>query len=55
MFGEFVDEGVEEVGGGGAGGGDLFFQFVYQSHQLIDFGDDTLLLGEGWEGHWRRA
>ena len=46
---EFGDEGGEEVGGGGAGGGELRFQRVHQGHQLIHFGHDPALFGEGWE------
>ena len=47
--GEFGDEGLEEVLGGGAGGGELRFQLVHQGHQLIHFGHDPALFGEGWE------
>ena len=50
--GEFGDEGREEVGGGGAGGGELRFQRVHQGHQLIHFGHDPALFGEGWDGDW---
>lgn len=44
---EFGDEGREEVGGGGAGGGNLRFQGVHQGHHLLHFGKDPALLGEG--------
>jgi hypothetical protein len=50
--GEFGDEGGEEVRGGRAGGGELRFQRVDQGHQLLHFGHDALLFGEGWE--WDR-
>jgi len=44
---EFGDEGFEEVRGGGAGGGELRFQLVYQGHQLIHFGPFVVALGAG--------
>lgn len=47
--GEFGNEGGEKVGGGGAGGGELRFQRVYQCHQLLYFCHDQALFGEGWE------
>ena len=50
LSGEFGDEGGEEVRCGGAGGGELGLQLVDQGHQLIHFGDDTALFGEG--GDW---
>ena len=31
--------------------GEARFQPVAQGHQFIDFGDDAVLLGEGWEGN----
>lgn len=43
------DEGIEEVFGGVAGGGELRFQLVHQGHQLIHFGYDSALFGEWWE------
>jgi hypothetical protein len=49
LIGEFCHEGVEEIFGGGAGGGELRFQLVHQGHQLICFGHDPALFGEGWE------
>jgi hypothetical protein len=45
--GEFGDEGGEEVRGGGAGSGELRFQRVHQGHQLLHFGHDPALFGEG--------
>ena len=47
---EFVDYGVEQVGGGGAGRGELRFQCVHQGHQLVHLGHDPALFGEGWDG-----
>jgi hypothetical protein len=47
--GQFGDEGFEEVRGGGAGSGELRFQLVHQGHQLIHFGHDPALFGEGWD------
>ena len=47
---EFGDEGGEEVGGDGAPGGELGFQGVHQGHQLLHFGHDPALFGEGREG-----
>ena len=47
--GEFGYEGGEEVRGGGAGGGELHFQLADQGHQLLHFGHDPALFGEGWE------
>ena len=46
---EFGDEGGEEVRGGGAGCGELRFQRVHQGHQLLHFGHEPALFGEGWE------
>ena len=43
---QFRHEGVEEVGGGGAGGGEAGFPLVHQGHQVIDFGDDPPLFGD---------
>jgi len=50
--GEFGDEGLEEVLGGGAGGGELRFQLVHQGHQLLHFGHDPALFGEGGAANW---
>jgi hypothetical protein len=55
LVGEFGDEGGEEVRGGGPGGGDLRFQLVHQGHQLIQFGHDPALFGEGWDGRYESA
>ena len=46
------DGGLEELGGGGAGGGELGFQGVHRGHQFIHFRHDPALLGEGWDGDW---
>lgn len=46
---EFGDEGGEEVRGGGAGGGELLLQRVHQGHQLLHFGHDPALFGEGFQ------
>lgn len=49
----FGDEGEEEVCGGDAGGGELRFQRVHQGHQLLHFGRDPALFGEG--GEWEQV
>ena len=41
--------GGEELGAGGFGLGEFGFQGVAQGQQLGDLGDDSLLLGEGWQ------
>lgn len=46
---KFSHKGFEEVRGGVAGGGELRFHLVHQGHQLIHFGHDPALLGEGWK------
>jgi len=51
VSGEFGDERFEEVRTGGAGGGELLFQMVHQSHQLLYLHHDPLLLGEGRQGN----
>jgi hypothetical protein len=53
LSGEFGDEGGEEVRSGGAGGGELVLQLVDQGHQLIHFGHDPALFGEGGMGSGR--
>ena len=53
--GEFGDQGIEEVGGGGSGGDKLGFQLVHQGHQVIHFGHDAALFGQGWECHFETA
>lgn len=50
LDGELGDEGVEEVRGGGAGGGELSFQRVHQGHQLVHLRHNPLLLGK--RGEW---
>ena len=44
-----MKDGFEEAAAFGLGGGELRFQPVAQGHQLVRFGDDALLFGEGWE------
>ena len=46
----FFEDGLEEVGGVGAGVRDLRFQRLAMRHQRLHSGDDGRLLGEGWEG-----
>ena|GEM_PF-1375855 len=46
LGGQLGDESGEELFLGGAGGGQLRFQFVHQSHQLIHLGYDAALFGE---------
>ena len=55
LGGEFGYEGGEEVRGGGAGGGELRFQRVHPGHQLLHFGHDPALFGEGWDFLFMRA
>ena len=45
-----MEDGFEEAAGFGLGGGELGFEAVAEGHQLVDLGDDAVLLGEGWEG-----
>ncbi len=45
-FGEFIDDGGKDVGGGGAGGGELRFHRVDQGHQLLHLRHDPALFGE---------
>lgn len=42
-----VKDGFEEAAALGLGGGELRFQAVAEGHQLVDFGDDAVLFGEG--------
>lgn len=45
-----MEQGFEEAAAFGVGDGELRSQPVAQNHQFIDFGDDAMLLGDGWEG-----
>ena len=49
---EFGHDGLHEVRSRGARGDDLSVQLVHQGHQLLHFGHDPALFGEGW--HWNR-
>ncbi len=44
-----MHSGGEELGAGGFGLGEFGFQGIAQGQQIGDLGDDSLLLGEGWE------
>ena len=44
-----MSEAVGEIQLGGLGGSENGFELVAKGHQLIDFGDDAVLFGEGWE------
>ena len=46
-----VEGGVEEVGGGGLGGGEPGFQRVVQAQQRIRLSHDPLSFGEWWNCH----
>ena len=46
-----MEDSFEEAAAFGLGGGELRFQPVAEGHQFIDFGDDTMLFGEGWKGN----
>ena len=46
---DLVEGGVEEVGGGGARGGEPGFQRVAPARQLVHFRHDPLLFGRRWE------
>lgn len=48
----FVDDSFEDAAAFGLGSGELRFEPVAQGHQFIHFGDDAMLLSEGWE--WKR-
>ena len=43
-FEELEEGGIEQVGGGGFGGGEVGFELVAPTHEFLDFGDDALLL-----------
>ena len=45
-----MERGFEEPAADGLAGSELRFQPVAQGHQLIDLGDDAVLLGEGRKG-----
>ena len=47
-----MNDGVEQLGCRGAGRLLLSLQFVDDFHELLHFGDDAALLGEGWETHF---
>lgn len=47
------DEGVGEMELSGLGGLEARFEAVAQRHQLIDFGDNQLLLVERRNGDWQ--
>ena len=53
LSGELSDESGKEVRGGSAGGGELRFQRVHQGQQMLHFGHDPALFGEGWDGNWK--
>lgn len=44
---QFSHQCVEQASGGGAGLIEADFPVVYQGHQLINLGDDSVLFGEG--------
>ncbi len=46
------DDGVGEVGLGGLGVFDPRLEGVAQGHEFIDFGDDAVLFGEGWQWNY---
>ena len=48
----FFEDGLEEVGGVGAGVLDLRFQRPAGRHRCFHTLHDRGLLGEGWEGDW---
>ena len=41
------DDGVGQMDLGALGGVEAFFQAIAEGHEFIDFGDDTVLFGEG--------
>src|ERR1017187_5734379 len=45
-----LEQVFEEAAGLGLGGGESGFQAVAEGHQIIDFGDDAVLLGEWGKG-----
>ncbi|MNZ77684.1 hypothetical protein D3C78_962370 [compost metagenome] len=48
-LGQAVEQRLHQPGVGAFGVGLAGFQSVAQGHQLVDFGDDTVLFGEGWQ------
>ncbi len=52
---QMMHGGGEELGAGGFGLGEFGFQGVAQGQQLGNLGDDSLLLGEGWDRDWPLA
>jgi len=46
-----VEHGFEQATALGLRGGELCFELIAERQELIDFGDDAVLLGEGWEGN----
>jgi hypothetical protein len=52
---EFGDERLGDFARRFFGLAEFRFEFVAQGHELIDFVDDTLLFGEGRDGHYEVA
>ena len=50
-----MQDGFEEAAVSGLGGCELRFQPVAEGHQLIHFGNDVVLFGEGWEWNGERV
>ncbi len=50
-----MEQGFEEAAAFDLGDGELRFQPVAQGHQFVNFGDDAILFGEGWEEHQKVA
>ena len=48
--GQFVGDGIYKSFGGGLRLFELGIQFIAESHELIDSGDNAFLLGEGGKG-----
>ena len=49
----FFEDGLEEVGGVGAGTLDLGFEFAAGGHEGFNPFHNGYLLGKGWEGCWK--
>jgi hypothetical protein len=45
-----VEHGFEQAAAVGLGGGELGFKPVADGRQLVDLGNDAVLLGKGWKG-----